>query len=153
MAENFNDIFDALLENGVFNYGETIETEHLLEYFGASVRTDEELECLPIDQLRMALETDRLVIVNIANNVRHRLLNRGRYLQQQKRIFRVALPSENRRFIQDYLDAGARKTKRAQLLLENSPIDPSAEKDNGKSRAALMQLVNERTKKKSEVIK
>ena len=103
---------------------EWMQQQRLTEYgsviLGTEVRKVLDLE---IPAIASKATFDGLALRELAavDYVRNVLLGQGKYLEQHCGDYRILLPSENRRQVEQYLAQSKNKLQRAMKLLRNSP--------------------------------
>ena len=116
-------IIKDLIVNGTFDYGSTIDLNEYLSLFSIEPLQEKDAKDMTFPEVKKRWQEDALKELNVVDMARDALLKEGRYLQKQGDLLRVCIPSENQGRIDAYMSAGARKYKKAQVLLKNSPKD------------------------------
>ena len=104
------DLLDTLLTKGVFDYGEIIKVDALMELFGVKTTSDDEMEGMSPNDMRALIKKEAVLELSVAGKVRERLLDEGRYLGKHGEYYRVYLPSENVSQAAAYQAAGQKRT-------------------------------------------
>lgn len=98
-----------------------------LTYYGAVIETSVVHSLLGIEMPAIApkSEYDRLGLQELQamDYVRGELLKVGRYIAGTPSGYRVLLPSENQKQVEQYIGSASKKLNRAQLLSRNTPVE------------------------------
>lgn len=136
-AELKNEVFNALKEQGLFNYGEAISRCDLLKLFGVEILNEHDAEHMTFNDIRTHLESENLKELAIVDFIRNALLKDGKYFSRNKSQYRVALPSENAQMADNYMKSASRKIRKARILLKSTPQDALLESGNIASRLLI----------------
>jgi len=110
--ERWRDVFDALHQDGLLEFGAVIDravVHELLE--------------LDVPEVATKAVFDRIAMVELQtmDYCRNILLGHGKYLAGTPSGYRVLLPSENKTQVDSYMESADRKLDRALKLSRNSP--------------------------------
>lgn len=110
--EKWRDVFDALHEQGLLEFGAVIERAIVHELLG-----------LEVPEVATKAVFDRIAMVELQtmDYCRNILLGHGKYLCGVPSGYRVLLPSENKAQVDAYMESADRKLERALKLSRNSP--------------------------------
>jgi hypothetical protein len=119
------ELYAALQEQGLLEYGSTIETWQVHHLLGIEMPT-----------VGTKAVFDRIAVQELAavDYVRNILLGQGKYLMGTSTGYRVLLPSENKGQIDSYIESADRKLSRALKLSRNTPADPAFSPDQVEAR-------------------
>ncbi len=107
------DIYAVLEEAGYFEYGAIIEGQTLRESF--------DIEEIEYPALKREIDKQQLEELSVADYIRNKLLNEGKYFKQVRDHYRVLLPSENTAQVLSYMNSADNKLKRGLKLNKNTP--------------------------------
>jgi hypothetical protein len=117
-----------------------MRTRHLDEY-GSVILASEVRHVIGVETpeigTRRQFETAALTELQAVGYVRNALLGEGKYLAQVDGDYRILLPSENARQIENYMSHADNKLRRAQRLSKNTPRIDAAPNDNIAARLHL----------------
>jgi hypothetical protein len=128
-AEKKKEIIQQMLDNGELDYGASQPKSAFLAQFGVVKASDEELKAMSPRKVREQIANEQLAEVGILAYVRDQIRPLGRHLDTRKDTVRVALPSENKDFIDQYLRKSKREMRKAQSLLKGTPPEYIGETD------------------------
>lgn len=126
--DKFRDVFTALDELGMFEFGSVIERTELYDLMDLQMPSVASKEVF--DRLAML----ELATVDYCRNV---LLGQGKYLAGVPSGYRVLLPSENKAQIDAYMYSADRKLLRALKLSRNTPSLYNEQPDQTESRIMM----------------
>jgi len=106
------DLFQALKDQGLLEYGSVIETSFIHEVLGIEVPT-----------MAPKATYDQLALQELAaiDYVRNILIGQGKYLTSTPAGYRILLPSENAAQVELYIHSADKKLNRALKLSRNTP--------------------------------
>jgi hypothetical protein len=130
-------VFNALTNEGVFEYGAMIHKEELLKYFGIQPLSEDEANKLSFTAIKTRIQEDALQELAVTDFIRDRLLDEGKYFYRNGKMYCVALPSQNSEKADAYLKSAQRKIKRASRLLANTPKEVSSNSKQQQSRLLM----------------
>lgn len=110
-----------LINAGQFDYGDTYSIDEFLKLFGFSrLGINDDLSKYSAEQLRDKFQKEQLAILNVYNIVSQELLKVGKYIKQDKGVYRICLPSENADIADSLMKGAQRKIGKARKLLKNT---------------------------------
>ena len=130
-----------IAKHSIFHYGASMTMNDFLGIFGFERKSDEELELLPVSEVRKQLQNENLRKLGIVDGMRKALMEDGKFLIVDGEIVRIALPSENSKYASDYIRAGNRKIARAEKLLSRTFGVANTEKSNAASRKCRTKII------------
>jgi len=123
------DFFAELQARGLLAYGASFSTDLVHELLG-----------LEVPEVGTKSEFDRVALAELSaiGYVRDQLLKTGRYIAGTTGGYRVLLPSENARQVEQYITSATSKLRRATLLNKTTPIEHRNINDSLDARLMLM---------------
>lgn len=107
---------------------------HQLDGYGCEIPVEVVREVIGIEFPAVATKAvfDGLDLKELSatDYVRRKLIDEGKYFTKSGGVYRVALPSENRLFIDRYMRAGDEKYRKAKRLSETTPVTEQYRNDN-----------------------
>ncbi len=107
------DTFTIMKEEGFFEYGVTITGVELRGFF--------DIEEIEYPAQKRDIDKQTLLELGVADFIRNRLLNDGKYFKGERDNYRVLLPSENAAQVMSYMNSADNKLKRGIKLNKNTP--------------------------------
>lgn len=107
------DLYSALHEQGLLEYGSVIERAYVHEIIGVE---------MPLVAPKQVFDRIALAELTAVDYVRNILLGQGKYLMGTPTGYKVLLPSENAAQIEQYIGAADNKLARALKLSRSSPV-------------------------------
>jgi len=113
-AQGGLELFTYLKTNELLEYGATVPVKKIQELLG-----------IVIPEVGTKSQFDELSLIELSmiGHVRRMLVNEGKYIQQDGSAYRILLPSENAKKVDNLMEAAARKLRRAKTLHHNTPKD------------------------------
>lgn len=112
-----------------------------LTEFGSVIKGDDVRDILSIEYPEYGKKEDfdsvALKELSAIDYVRNILLGEGKYLASQNGDYRILLPSENKRQVDQYMAQADRKLRRALKLSRNMPRSDAYEHDNTQARITM----------------
>lgn len=118
-------LLEHLRSRGLDEYGSVILSSEVREVLG--------IEIPEVGTKRM-FDAVALAEMSAIDYVRNILLDEGKYIQRNEGDYRILLPSENARQIENYMSNADKKLKRAQRLSKNTPRTDVRGHDNTAAR-------------------
>ena len=137
------ELLEHLRSKGLTSYGSFIPADVVRGFLGLEIPkygTKKEF-----DQIALA----ELGAVDYCRNV---LLGEGKYLGQVHGNYRIFLPSENARQIDQYINQADSKLRRAMKLSRNTPVFADKQPDNTDARIAIKRDAIAAQKASSELL-
>lgn len=110
--DRLRDVYDALDQAGLFDFGAVIPRAMVYDLLG-----------LDVPEVASKAVFDRIAMLELQalDYCRNMLLGHGKYLAGTPSGYRVLLPSENKAQVDSYMESADRKLERALKLSRNSP--------------------------------
>ena len=124
------DLFKALEDLGLLEYGSVIEGETVRKILGIeypSIGTKADFDSVALQEL------------GAIDYVRTMLLDRGKYISGHKDGYRILLPSENKKQVDAYMHQADKKLRRAMRLSKTMPVVSGERMDQTAARILLKQ--------------
>lgn len=114
-------IVEEMIDSQVFDYGEQVDRVELLESLGVYLMPDSEFKNFSPAEIRKQLDAEKLDELNATNVIRTLLLQKGKFFEKSRDVYRVALPTENEAISERIMDAAQRRITKSRLLRKNTP--------------------------------
>ena len=110
--DRLRDVYDALDQAGLFDFGAVIPRAMVYDLLG-----------LDVPEVASKAVFDRIAMLELQamDYCRNMLLGHGKYLAGTPSGYRLLLPSENKAQVDAYMESADRKLERALKLSRNSP--------------------------------
>tara|TARA_R110000868_G_scaffold300530_1_gene560956 strand:- start:252 stop:677 length:426 start_codon:yes stop_codon:yes gene_type:complete len=128
--QTHRDLYDALEDDGLLEYGSIIPSEMVHRVLG-----------LEVPAIGTKAQFDRLSLLELAamDYVRNILLNSGKYLTATPSGYRILLPSENAAQVEQYISSADKKLNRALKLCRTTPVISDGMPDQIEARILMKQ--------------
>lgn len=125
-----SDLLQAIRKNGLDQYGSDIPADWVREVLG-----------IELPAVGTKRDFDNVAIAELAaiDKVRVALLDEGKYLGMRDGNYRILLPSENARQVEQYMHQADKKLKRGLRLSKNTPKTESETPSSMDARLLLKQ--------------
>jgi hypothetical protein len=118
------ELIAQLNSDGLLEYGSIIPASRIRELIGLAYP---EIAGKNVVQIKRELDQMSLIEMSAVDYVRNFLLGHGKYIKASRDSYRILLPSENKRQIEDYIGSADRKLSRALKLSRSTPNIDSAD--------------------------
>jgi hypothetical protein len=128
--EQYRDLLDHLIHNGLTEYGAVIPKEEIYDFLG-----------IEVPKLGTLTQFNQIALLELAaiDYCRSVLLNEGKYITQDGGVYRILLPHENARQVEIYISSADRKLTRALKLSRNTPRQASGDVSQTQARIMMRQ--------------
>jgi len=119
------ELYDTLGRMGLLEYGSDIPTELVHEVIGIE---------MPTHGTKAQFDALSLCEISAIDYCRNILLGQGKYLAGTRHGYSIPLPSDNKTYIDRYVDSASKKLNRAQKLNRNTPTESNPHHDQIQAR-------------------